>query len=110
MADIVRWDFFGYQTPAEGKPVQEWYDELSQEAKNEATDVIAYLQVLPRHQWTKPEFEAFDADISEIRFKVGSLKKVYQIYGTFWPATRRYAYTFLVGKEKKIKNDKRGTK
>ena len=106
----IVWGFYGYQTPAEGKPVQDWFNGLSEDEKDEAKDVIGYLQFLPRHLWTKPDFEAFDSDISEIRFKVGSLKKIYRIYGTFWPETRRYSYTFLVGKEKKVSNDKTGKK
>jgi hypothetical protein len=39
------------------------------------------------------------------------LKKWYRIYETFLgPEKRRYSYTFLLGKEKKVKNDKNGTK
>src|SRR5262245_47361721 len=107
----VSWSFYGYQTPAEGDPVQEWFDQLADDAKDEARDLIyAYLRVTPRHRWCLPDFEAFDADISEIRFMVSSLNKTYRIYGTFWPKTRRYSYTFLVGKEKKVKNDKRGVR
>jgi len=57
-----------------------------------------------------PKFEVFDAEISEIRFTVQAPKRTYRIYGTFWPTTHRNAYTFLVGKDKKVKNDKAGKK
>jgi hypothetical protein len=107
--ETVNWTFYGYRTPAEGDPVQEWFNALHDDAKAEAIDVIyGYLRVTPRHLWTRPEFEAFDSEISEIRFKVGSLNQTYRIYGTFWPTTRRYSYTFLLGKDKKVKNDKLG--
>jgi hypothetical protein len=55
-----------------------------------------------------PEFEAFDADVSEIRFKASAASKIYRIYGAFWPEGQRYSYTFLLGKNKKVDNDKKG--
>ncbi len=111
MADEnIVWGFYGYETPAGGKDVQEWFDGLHVDARDEALDVFIYLQALPRKSWALPRFEAFDADLSEIRFKVGSLNTWYRVYGTFWPEHRRYSYTFLLGKEKKVKNDARGTR
>ena len=106
----VVWSFYGYRTPAEGDPVQDWFDDLADDERDEANDTIRYLKFLPRHMWGLPKFEAFDADISEIRFKANSPKRIFRIYGTFWPRTHRYAYTFLVGKDKKVSNDKRGKK
>jgi hypothetical protein len=104
----VVWRFYGYQTPALGRDVQEWFDSLLEVEREEALDVAAYLQLTPRHLWGKPHFEPFDADISEIRFKVGVLKRIYRIYGAFWPEGKRYCYTFLLGKNKKVDNDRRG--
>ena len=106
----VLWTFYGYRTPAEGDPVQEWFDALNEDERDEAIDVITYLKVLPRQHWGLPKFEAFDSEISEIRFTVNSPKRIFRIYGTFWPKTHRNAYTFLVGKDKKVSNDKRGKK
>lgn len=106
----IVWRFFGYCTPAEGKPVQDWYDDLGADARDEAQDTIGYLQRLKRRLWKEPTFEAFDSKLSEIKFKDSILKKWYRIYGTFWPENRRYSYTFLLGKEKKTKNDARGKK
>lgn len=105
--DQISWRFCGYVTPAGGCDVQEWFDALLEVERDEATDVLAYLQHLPRHLWRLPDFESFDTDISEIRFKVGSLKKIYRIYGTFWPERERCSYTFLIGKNKKVNNDRR---
>jgi hypothetical protein len=92
--------------PGWGRDVQHWFDALLDDERDEAKDTLVYLQVQPRHLWNKPEFEAFDADISEVRFKV--LKKVFRIYGAFWPEGRRLSYTFLLGKNKKRSNDQDG--
>ena len=104
----VRWAFYGYESVSGGQLVQEWFDGLLDEEKDEALDTLGYLQALPLDLWAKPQFEALGDGLSEIRFKVNSVKKTYRIYGFFWPQQRRYSYTFLLGKEKKVKNDKRG--
>jgi hypothetical protein len=105
----IVWAFYGYETPAGGRDVQDWFDGLPNEARDEALDTLGYLQVLPVRLWGLPHFEVFDADISEIRFRVGALNRWYRIYGTFGgPENRQYSYTFLLGKEKKVKKDKRG--
>lgn len=96
--------------PRVGNQLQEWFDGLYVDARYEALDVLGYLQRLPRHLWHGPQFEALDADLSEIRFRVGSLSQWYRMYGTFWPEERRYSYTLLLGKEKKVKNDTKGKK
>ena len=106
----VEWRFYGYQTGAGGQVVQKWYNNLSQDEKDEIQDVLGYLQNLPRKSWCEPVFEAFDPDISEVKIKVNVLKRIYRIYGAFWPRGQRYVYTFLLGKFKKKKNDLRGTR
>jgi hypothetical protein len=110
--EAVQWTFYGYVTPAGGKDVQDWFDELPEESRTEAKEVLGYLQALPRHLWKKPEFELLDHDISEIRFKVNveHEQHIYRIYGAFWPEHQRHSFTFLVGKDKKIDNDRRGKK
>ncbi len=109
-AEKIVWRFYGYETPAKGRPVQEWFDGLSDEERDEALDTLSYLQVLPLKSWGKPEYELLGDGLSEIRFKVSSLNKTYRIYGFFWPtgADHRHSYTFLLGKEKKVKNDQLG--
>jgi hypothetical protein len=107
-AEPILWTFHGYVTPAGNPTVQDWFDALEDEEKDAIRDVTTYLQLLPRHLWTKPEFESFDPELSEIRIRVSSLKKIYRIYGTFWPTGVRHSYTFLIGKNKKVDNDKQG--
>jgi hypothetical protein len=112
MAETIKWTFYGYVTPNRRKDVQGWFDALSPEARDEARDVLAYLQHQPRHLWCRPEFDVLDHDTSEIRFKVNVLheQRVYRIYGAFWPERKRYSFTFLLGKDKKVDNDRNGKK
>jgi hypothetical protein len=106
----IRWTFFGYVTPGGGRVVQEWFDSLEDEERDEIVDSLAYLRKQPRHLWKEPGFEAFDPDISEIKVKVGALNRTHRIYGAFWPPGRRHSYTLLIGKNKKVDNDRRGKK
>jgi hypothetical protein len=70
--------------------------------------VLGYLQPLPLRLWSKPEFEHLGDGLSEVRVRVNSLNKTLRIYGCFWPEGMRYSYTFLLGKEKKVRNDEIG--
>src|ERR1035441_3157327 len=112
MDGTIKCVFDGYMTPNRRLDVQEWFDALSEDEKDEARDVLAYLQHQPRHLWCRPEFEVLDHDISEVRFKVNALhvQHVYRIYGAFWPERKRYSFTFLIGKDKKVDNDRKGKK
>ena len=112
MVDEISWTFYGYITPAGSPDVQDWFDGLLVEERDEAKDVLGYLQRLHSHLWVKPDFERLDHDVSEVRFKVNVLhvQKIYRIYGAFWPEKRRHSYTFLIGKDKKVDNDRRGKK
>jgi hypothetical protein len=105
---IITWVFHGYVTPAGNPTVQKWFNDLEDEEKDAVKDVLIYLRVSPRHWWTKPQFDSFDPDLSEIRITVNVLKRIYRVYGTFWPKSARYSYTFLIGKNKKVDNDRRG--
>jgi hypothetical protein len=106
----IKWTFYGYVTPAGGEDVQDWFDELPEEAQTEARDALVYLQQLPRTQWVRPKFALLDDDITEIRFKVNieHEQRTYRIYGAFWPEGQRHSFTFLIGKDKKVDNDMRG--
>jgi hypothetical protein len=108
----VKWTFYGYVTPAGGRDVQEWFDGLPEEAQDEARDALAYLQQLALDQWGRPTFAPLGDGIGEVRFKVNveHEKRTYRIYGTFWPEGKQHSFTFLVGKDKKVKNDMRGKK
>jgi hypothetical protein len=116
--ESVVWKFFGYETAAGGRLVQEWFDGLLAEEKDEARDTLGYLQTLPLRLWSLPEYEPLGDGLSEIRFKVNSLKIIYRIYGFFWPPSpessdgkkRHPSYSLLLGKPKKVKNDRDGVK
>jgi hypothetical protein len=110
MADAISWTFHGYTTPAGGCDVQEWFEDLKVEEQDEVRDRLAYLQKLAPSAWGKPAFEPLGDEISEIRIKISvpHLQAVYRIYGAFWPEGRRYSYTLLLGKNKKVDNDRRG--
>jgi hypothetical protein len=99
-------------TPNRRADVQEWFNALSEDEKDEGRDVLAYLQHQPRHLWGRGGFEVLDHDISEVRFKVNVLhvQRIYRIYGAFWPERQRYSLTFLIGKDKKVDNDRKGKK
>ena len=112
MTDEISWTFYGYETPARSRDVQDWFDGLLREEQDAAKDILAYLQALPRRLWSKPDFGLLDHDISEVRVKVNVLhvQRIHRIYGAFWPEGQRYSYTFLIGKDKKVDNDRRGKK
>ena len=63
------WDFYGFESRAEGRPVQEWFDQLPIEAQEEITDLVEHLRVRVASQWRKPEFDPLDGEggISELR-------------------------------------------
>ena len=100
----VRWTFYGYRTPSGACDVQEWFDGLTGEERDEASDTILYLRVLPLESWGRPPYALLGGGLSEIRFKVNSLNRTYRIYGFFWPGGQRYVYTLLLGHFKKVKN------
>lgn len=104
----VTWGFYGFEHLRGGRPVQEWFDGLSSTERDEILDTLEYLQTLPLRLWLRPDFSLLSDGLSEIRCKVNVMKKEIRIYGFFHPQSRRYSYTFLVGKEKKVNNDKDG--
>ena len=104
MIENVSWTFYGYRTPGGGREVQEWFDALFEEERDEARDTFSYLQVLPPQDWGKPEYFPLGEGLSEIRFKVNALNRIYRVYGFFWPEGKRFSYTFLLGRDKKVSN------
>lgn len=106
MADTPVWKFFGYCTPAGSRHVQQWFDGLDEDSKDEIKDTIGYMEHLEISAWRKPEFMPIDKGLSEIRCKVAALNHHVRIYGTFAPQGNRYSYTFLLGTTaKKVRND-----
>ena len=106
MVEKISWAFYGYCTLAGGEEVQEWFDGLLEEEQDEARDVLVYLRSQPVNLWSKPEYFPLGDGLSEIRFKVNSLNRVYRIYGFFWPKGERFSYTLLLGRDKKVGNPK----
>jgi len=114
-----RWQFLSFESLAEGRPVQNWFDSLPDEDKWEITDLLDGLQKITDRRWPdEGKDRVFDAlqgagGISEIRFpnikcvRNGKVKIItYRIYGFFGPY--KQCYTFLHGAEKEAKNDKPG--
>lgn len=45
--EVWNWRFFGLTWSTGNKPVQDWFDLLPDDAKDEARDTFGYLQHLP---------------------------------------------------------------
>jgi hypothetical protein len=106
--ELWNWRFFGIQWLGGGKPVQEWFNQLPEEARDEARDSVGYLQHLPIASWKKPKFDPLKGEeVSEVRFETDS--HTYRIYGYYGPSEQgRQVYTFLFGHDKKVRNDAKG--
>src|SRR5271156_2248189 len=109
------WRFRAFESVLEGRPVQAWYNELPDDAKDEIRDLLNYLQKLTNKLWRRPEFDGLDGagGISELRPPdipleiTGELEVVtYRIYGYFGPSYG--VYTFLHGVRKDVRNDTHG--
>lgn len=105
---LVHWRYYAFCTPTGGRPVQDWFDSLLDDERDELTDTLAYLQHLRIDQWEYPKFKHLGKGLSEIRAAVSALHSWIRVYGTFGPKGQRFAYTFLFGTVKKEKNDKHG--
>jgi hypothetical protein len=108
-----RWQFLGFESVEEGRPVQHWYDGLPEEVKDEIRDLLDYLGKITDKLWRKPEFDPLRGagGISELRPDKVSVERngrieteTYRIYGFF----RQRTYIFLHGKRKGVKNDQPG--
>ena len=100
------WSFFGYTTPAGNKLMQEWYDSLPVEARDEITDAISAVQASPNHLWVRPLFDQLGDGLSEFRIDAAMVSRKFRIYGYFGPRDERQAYTFLLGADKRRQHQK----
>lgn len=100
------WTFYGYRTAARGRVVQEWFDSLSDDERDEFKDTTGYLQHLPFDRWCYPQFTHLGDGLSEVRAETADFW--IRVYGMFFPEGKRYSYTFLYGGTKKARNDKIG--
>lgn len=111
-----RWQFLGFESVEEGRPVQVWFDGLPEEVKDEIRDLLDYLGKLTGKLWRRPEFDGLvgAGGVSELRPQEVSVERngnieteTYRIYG-FFPQDRKCTYVLLHGKRKGMKNDKHG--
>jgi hypothetical protein len=101
------WQFCGFQWPNGNRPVQDWFDGLLDDAKEELRDTIRHLQHLPYHLWKKPQFDRLAGEgVTEVRFDTAT--HVYRIYGYCGPKGQRQSFVFLLGNDKKARNDPKG--
>lgn len=96
--------FLGIRDAGRSRPVQDWFDALADEARDDLTDTCGNLQVLPNHLWRRPKFDQLEDDISEIIGWTSS--EEVRIYGYF--PGKEQTYAFLNGNSKKVGNDKHG--
>lgn len=107
-----RWEFLSFESPKEGKPIQEWYDNLIDGHRDKVRDTLNFLQFMQRSEWDRPEFDPLIGEdwISEIRFeKIIDVtgKFYYRIYGYF-AGDDAESYNFLHVVNKRAKNDRPG--
>lgn len=110
-----RWEFLGFRSVAEGRPVQVWFNSLPEEPdRYEITDLLDALQKVNDRPWSEEVFDPLEGagGISEIKIpnirceRDGKVKSItYRIYGFFGPKAYEHSYTFLHGTEKEVRND-----
>src|ERR1700686_5192659 len=117
MADEWVWTFLGFESDAEGRPVQVWFDSLSQDDRDMLLDTLLYLEKAIGRRWPEKLYNPLKGagGISEIRvpefrgIRNGTLQRItLRIYGFFGPREFVDSYTFLHGTDKKVKNDRQG--
>ncbi len=97
------WSFYGFQTPARNRPVSDWINALSDQARDELVDMFLYMKIRPSNEWGAEHFKPLEDGLSEIRFRDGDA--VCRIYGYFGPSLPVQSYTMLVGAAKRVLND-----
>jgi hypothetical protein len=112
----VKWCFLGFESPAEGRPVQNWISQFKADHLDEhlyaIKDQLAEMQVMPLKDWGEPLFDELEGEggISEIRIippiYSDGWEFHYRIYGVF--DLESVSYIFLHATNKKVRNDKHG--
>lgn len=94
---MVQWRFLAFQFTRTSRPLDEWQAGLEISSFAVFSDVIGRLEVLPRHQWKRPDFDAIHGDpyrgMGEIRFKAD--RKVHRVIGWFGPGRQQLRFTLL---------------
>jgi phage-related protein len=91
------WQFY-----AVSPMVQDWFDGLETESKDEIRDRLSYIINLEHHLWSN--FKNLGDGLSEIKVRVSALNKWIRLYGYFYP--ERHHYTIFHANEKKTRNAK----
>jgi hypothetical protein len=96
---MTRWRFLAFQYSPTSRPLDEWQEGLEIDSFNRFSDILERLQVLPREQWRRPDFDVLHGDsyrgMGEIRFKAD--RKVHRVFGWFGPSPMRFTFTLLHG-------------
>jgi hypothetical protein len=100
------WSFAGYVTEAGKRIVQNWYDSLPHEEREELQDLLNYASDI--ELWKRPEFDKVSKPLHEFRVKANIANHEVRLYGVFDPNVRR-RFIFLHGvTAKKRDRDKKG--
>ena len=105
-AEQWEWEFLGFESVAEGQPVQVWFNNLPDEAKDEIIDLVQHMRTATSTLWRRPEYDPLDGEegISELRptnVRTEQGMVTYRIYG--FRETR--VYILLHGNRKGVTND-----
>jgi hypothetical protein len=105
-------EFHGIDVRSEGRVVQEWFNGLMLEAREEILNLVLHLERLPMGLWQRPDFATLQGEepISELRPKDVRCEEgifFYRIYGLKGYSGSN-SYTFLHGTDKEAKNDIEG--
>jgi hypothetical protein len=110
--DKWRWGFLGFESDAEGRPIQDWFDSLTLDQKLDIANLCQRLSRMTNVRWTRPEYDPLAGEggvselISNVKTDAGTLfGRIYGIRN--WKEYSRY-YVFLHGTNKEAKNDKEG--
>lgn len=94
---MVQWRFLAFQYRVNSRPLDEWLTGLEVDSFNAFSDILNRLEVLPRHEWKRPDFDVLHGDqyqgMGEIRFKAD--RKVYRVIGWFGPGRVSLRFTLL---------------
>jgi hypothetical protein len=104
-----QWKFVGFDSAAEGQPVQVWFNGLPDEAKEEIIDLVEHMRNATSTLWRRPEYDPLDGDCGISELRPANVRSVhgtdtYRIYG--FRSNR--VYVFLHGNKKGVTNDRQG--
>jgi hypothetical protein len=105
-------EFHGIDVEGEGRVVQDWFNSLILDAREEFLNLALHLERLPMGLWRRPDFDPLEGEggISELRpkdIRCDDGKITYRIYGLRGHPNKN-SYTFLHGTAKDVKNDVEG--